>query len=591
MPSALFEIRDRFARAFVEAFGPEFADRDPILRPATDARFGDYQCNAAMSLAKELKAKPREVAEKIISVLDISDICEAPEIAGPGFINLRLSRGWLAGRLEGVLGDPRMGLERASRPARVVVDYSGPNIAKEMHVGHLRSMVIGDAIAAVLEFLGHEVIRQNHLGDWGTHIGMLLAHMFETFDRSTIESGGFRIADLDSFYRDAQGRYSSDADFAAKARATLVALQSGDESTLRAWEAWRGESIRHCEQIYERFGVRLSSEDIRAESDYRDDLAAVVDELLNARKLAVVDQGAVCIFLEGFKTKEGTPLPVLIRKSDGGYGYATTDLAAIRYRVQKLAAELVIYLTDARQTLHFQQIFAAVGKAGWDVVPETGERARLEHVTFGSVLGEDGRPLKTRSGENVKLKDLLEESIEHAQAVVDSKNPDLPSEKRRYIAEAVGVGAVKYADLSQNRNSDYIFSFEKMLALDGNTAPYMMYAYARIKSIERKGQVEAGDLPTDARIVLDEPAEENLAKKIIQFGEVVGDVDENLRPNLITSHLYELSQAFSVFYENCPVLKAATAERRVSRLWLCDLTARTLKIGLDLLGIRTLEQM
>jgi len=487
--------------------------------------------------------------------------------------------------------DDRLGIGRCDRPARIVVDYSGPNIAKEMHVGHLRSMIIGDAIAAVLELIGHDVVRQNHLGDWGTHIGMLIAHMFDKFTSSKMESGEFEIADLDAFYRDAQKRYTGDEQFASRARAMVVALQGGDESAIRAWRVWRSESMRHCQRIYDQFDVRLKPEHVRAESDYNDMLADVVAELVDDRKLAVRDQGAVCIFLDGFKTKDDTPLPVIIQKSDGGYLYATTDLAAIAYRVRTLNAKRIIYLTDARQILHFQQIFAVARAAGWDVLDNDRRPVRLEHITFGSILGENGSPLKTRSGENVKLRDLLIEAVDHARAVVDQKSPDLPNDHRQRIARAVGLGAVKYADLSQNRTSDYIFSFDKMLALDGNTAPYLMYAYARIKSIERKGRIEAGALAGDVRIILHSAPERNLGLKLIQFADTLNDVGETLRPNLITTYLYELSQVFARFYETCPVLKADTGVLRSSRLCLCDMTARTLALGLKLLGIQTLDRM
>ena len=591
MRSLLGELESRFRQATAKAFGQAFADRNPQIRPAQDEQFGDYQCNAAMGLAKELNQKPREIAQRLIDQLDVSDLCETPEIAGPGFINLRLTRDWASRTLSSILTDDRLGLAKTDQPTRVVIDYSGPNIAKEMHVGHLRSTIIGDVIARVLEFLGDDVIRQNHIGDWGTQFGMLIAHLFETVDPSRIDQGEFEIADLEAFYREAQCRYQNDEAFASRARARVVALQGGDPTALRAWRSLRNESIRHCQRIYDQLGVSLTLDDIRGESDYNDRLPQIVSELLDDKQLAVKDQGAVCVFLDGFKTKEGAPLPVIIQKTDGGFLYATTDLAALKFRVQELKAQRIIYVTDARQALHFQQIFALARRAGWDIHPQTFQPVQLEHITFGSVLGENGKPLKTRSGESVKLAELLDEAIERARAVVDEKNPDLSDERRRQIAHVVGIGAVKYADLSQNRTSDYIFSFEKMLAMDGNTAPYMMYAYARIKSIERRGEIETGTLPPEARIILAEPAELKLGKKILQFADALDDVSTSLRPNIITAYLYDLSQAFSVFYENCPVLKAASDELRISRLWLCDLTARTLKLGLDLLGIKTLEQM
>lgn len=589
MKSIITELETRFRDAFRKAF-PE-AETDPLIRPSQDPKFGDYQSNAAMGLAKKKSEKPRSVAEKIVAALDVADICEPPEIAGPGFINLRLKPDWLARRLQAQLPDPRLGIEPAAPARKVVVDYSGPNIAKQMHVGHLRSTIIGDTIARVLEFLGHEVIRQNHIGDWGTQFGMLIAYMFETFGPQAAEEGKLHIADIEEFYRQANQRFQTDEAFADRARRQVVELQAGDPQALRAWRAFRNESLNHAQEIYDRLDVTLTRENVRGESDYNEALPDVVNELLNEKKIAREDAGAVCVFPEGFKAKDGTPLPMIIRKSDGGFLYATTDLAAMKFRTQHLAADRIIYVTDARQILHFQQLFTVARQAGYDVNPKTQAPAALEHVTFGSVLGEDGKPLKTRSGENVKMTDLLDEAVTRARAVVDEKNPDLPDDQRKAIAGAVGIGAVKYADLAQNRTSDYIFSFDKMLAMDGNTAPYLMYAYARIKSIERKGNIDSGAISPEARIHLGHPAEIALAKKLLQFPDVIQDVAQNLRPNVITAYLYDLSQVFSGFYENCPVLKAPDEPTRLSRLLLCDLTARTLKLGLDLLGIRTLDQM
>jgi len=591
MKSIIHELQTRFSEAFSKAFGPELSGTDPVIRPSQDAKFGDYQSNAAMGLAKKIGQKPRDVAELIKKNLQISDMCDEPEIAGPGFINLRLKSDWLADHLQAILPDPRLGVQKDSPAQKIVVDYSGPNIAKQMHVGHLRSTIIGDTIARVLEFLGNDVIRQNHVGDWGTQFGMLIAYMFETFGEQAIEQGNFHIADIEEFYKQANQRFNSDEAFADRARKQVVELQAGNPKAVQAWKAFRSESLKHSQDIYKKLGVGLQVEHVRGESDYNDFLPEIVDELLNRKKLAVEDTGAVCIFLEGFKAKDGTPLPMIIRKSDGGYLYATTDLAALRFRSRTLNAQRIIYVTDARQILHFQQLFTVAHQAGYDVNSQTGQPVALAHVTFGSVLGEDGKPLKTRSGENVKLNDLIEESIARAQSVVEEKNPDLAESEKQQIAEAVGVGAIKYADLAQNRTSDYIFSYEKMLAMEGNTAPYLMYAYARIKSIERKGNISPDDLPREAKITLTEPAEVNLAKKLLQFSDAILDVAENLRPNIITAYLYDLSQAFSNFYEHCPVLKAPDESTRLSRLLLCDLTARTLKTGLDLLGIQTLEQM
>jgi arginyl-tRNA synthetase len=583
------ELESRFKNALRIIF-PEHADTDPVIRRSQDAHFGDYQANLAMSLSKKVGDKPRTVAEKIVAALQIDDMCEKPEIAGPGFINLRIKSDWLAGQLQQNLADPKIGFEPVEKPQTVVVDYSGPNIAKQMHVGHIRSTIIGDTIARVLEFAGHKVIRQNHVGDWGTQFGMLIAYLFETFGSEAVEAGNLQIADIEDFYKKANEKFKSDADFADRARKQVVELQAGDPKARRAWEVFRSESLKHCQDIYSRLNITLKKEDVRGESFYNDRLPPVVSDLLK-NNLAVEDEGAVCVFLDGFKGKDGSPLPVIIRKSDGGYLYATTDLAAMRFRTGELHADRIIYLTDARQVLHFQQIIATVHKAGWDINPISHQPITIDHITFGSVLGEDGKPLKTRSGETVKLKDLIEEAISQARTVVEQKNPDLPEAEKTEIATAVGVGAIKYADLVQNRTSDYIFSYEKMLAMDGNTAPYLMYAYARIKSIERKGNFDNSQLPADAKIVLGHPAEVSLAKKLLQFADTVLDVAASLKPNVITSYLYELSQTFSSFYENCPVLKADDEATKISRLLLCDLTARTLKQGLDLLGIRTLEQM
>jgi arginyl-tRNA synthetase len=585
------ELETRFQQALERAFGAEYVKTDPMIRGAQDARFGDYQSNLAMGLAKKIGDKPRSVAEKIIANLSIDDICEKPEIAGPGFINLRLKAEWLADRICTVSSDENLGIDTAGEPMKIVVDYSGPNIAKQMHVGHLRSTIIGDTIARILEFAGHQVIRQNHVGDWGTQFGMLIAYLFETFGTQAVKTGNLHIADIEAFYKQANEKFRSDEAFAQRARQQVVELQAGDENALHAWKVFRNESLKHCQEIYDQLGVKLNVENVRGESAYNEFLPGVVDELLNKHKIAVEDQGAVCIFLDGFKAKDDSPLPIIIRKSDGGYLYATTDLAALRYRVQTLGVGRIVYVTDARQVLHFQQIFATAQKVGWDVNPQTQQHTKLDHVTFGSVLGEDGKPLKTRSGENVKLKDLLEEAIVRAKAVVEQKNSELPEDQKNDIAKKVGVGAVKYADLSQNRTSDYIFSYDKMLAMEGNTAPYLMYAYARIKSIQRKGLASGKEIPADAKIILKEPAEIALAKKLMQFSEEIEDVVKNLRPNVITSYLFDLSQTFSGFYENCPVLKAEDATTLSSRLMLCELTAKTLKQGLTLLGISTVEQM
>ncbi|MCK4753512.1 MAG: arginine--tRNA ligase [Planctomycetes bacterium] len=565
-----------------------------IVRPTTDAKFGDYQVNGIMSLAKELKTNPRKLAEQVVEKLDLSDICDKPEIAGPGFINLRLKTEYLTARLLEVNADAvRLGIEEISKPETVVVDFSGPNIAKQMHVGHLRSTIIGDCICRTLEFLGHKVIRQNHIGDWGTQFGMLIANIerrsHQALQGKTIGVIPVHLAEFEDFYREAKQLFDTDENFAERSRAAVVGLHSGDQAWIGRWRALVTQSEKHYQYLYQCLGVKLIHDDIRGESFYKDKLADIV-KALQKDGLAEESDGAICVFSEGFKNKEGERLPLIVQKSDGAYLYATTDLAAIRYRVGELKADRIIYVTDARQSLHFEMVFAVARKAGW-----AKDNIDLVHVTFGSVLGENGKPLKTRSGENVKLKELLDEAVQRANAVVKEKNPELSEEEKEIIAKAVGIGAVKYADYSNNRTSDYVFNFDRMLAMDGNTAPYMQYAYARIKSIERKSESKDVNIETELAGVkelnLSEPAEVDLAKCLIRYGEAIEAAASDYRPNYLTSYLYELAQKFSVFYTNCPVLKAES-DKRPTRLLLCDLTRRTIKHGLSkLLGIEVVEQM
>jgi len=592
MSSPVKQLKPRFQEALSKAFGGEFADTDPLIRPCQDRRFGDYQCNVAMSLARSLRRQPRQIAAKIVENLHIEDMCEEPQIAGAGFINLTLKVSWLADQLTALSDDERLGVERACGDdvETVVVDFSSPNIAKQMHVGHLRSTILGDVISRVLEFVGHRVIRQNHIGDWGTQFGMLIAHLEDRFEMQQLTEDELHISDMEQFYRQAHDRFQSDPAFAERARQQVVLLQQGDAKTLQVWKAWRAESLRHCQQLYDRLGVRLDGSDVRGESDYNHLLESVVEDLLQ-QGIAQEDAGAICVFLDGFVRKDGQPLPLIIQKSDGGFLYATTDLAALRYRVHELKADRIIYVTDARQSLHFQQIFALADKAGWSVNPDTNRKVRLEHVAFGSILGEDNKPLKTRSGENVKLEQLLDEAVERARKIVDEKNPQLPQDRRRQIAETIGMAAIKYGDLSQNRISDYVFSFDKMLAMEGNTAPYLLYAYARIRSIGRKGRIDFGQVSAGQPVILEHETEVTVGKKLLELPEVINDLADSLKPNLLTTYLFELSQAFTGFYENCPVLKAQTRQVRDSRLRLCELTARTLKCGLNVLGIEPLEQM
>jgi arginyl-tRNA synthetase len=573
------------------------------VRPSTDPKFGDYQVNGVMPLAKQLKTNPLKLAEQIVAKLGISDICEKPEIAGPGFINLRLKPDFVATSLLGINKDAeRLGVEKADKQKIIVVDFSGPNIAKQMHVGHLRSTIIGDCICRMLEFEGHTVIRQNHIGDWGTQFGMLIAYIEDqeynpaselivsfskypgaiTEQKDKADAAFVEINDLEEFYRAAKKQFDKDLEFQERSRRKVFLLQKRNKDEVILWEAIVRASQEHYQPIYSSLGIKLEPKDVRGESFYRDMLADVVAEL-KKKNIAVESEGAVCVFPEGFKDKEGEALPVIVQKSDGAYLYATTDLAAIRYRVNELKADEIIYVTDARQQLHFEMVFAVAEMAGW------AKREMLHHVTFGSVLGENGKPLKTREGENVKLKELLDEAVERARKIVVEKNPDLPEEQKDKIAKAVGIGAVKYADYSNNRTSDYIFSFDKMLAMEGNTAPYMQYAYARIKSIERKAQTKnvpiEKELAGVGKLNLNEQAELDLAKHLIRYGEAISAAVVDYRPNYLTSYLYELAQKFSVFYTNCPVLDAGQ-DKRPTRLLLCDLTARTIKHGLsELLGI------
>jgi arginyl-tRNA synthetase len=555
------------------------------VRPATDPKFGDYQVNGVMALAKELKTDPHKLADRVVKGLDISDICEPPEIAGPGFINLRLKPGFVATNLLEINKDTkRLGIDKTTKANTIVVDFSGPNIAKQMHVGHLRSTIIGDCVCRILEFLGHEVIRQNHIGDWGLQIGMVVHKIQEKPHGFDLDSP----AALDDLYRESSAAAKVDSDWAQAASEATARLQRGEKAEIESWNEARNTTLSECYQLYDQLRVTLKKEHTRGESEYRHDLPKVVEELRKIG-LAVESDGAICVFPEGFKNKEGEPLPLIVQKSDGAYLYATTDLAAIRYRTDKLRADEIIYVTDARQSLHFQMLFKVAEMAGW------AKQEMLHHVTFGSVLGEDGRPLKTREGENVKLKELLDEAVQRATKIVEEKNPELPPEKKAEIAKAVGIGAVKYADYSNNRTSDYIFSFDKMLAMDGNTAPYMQYAYARIKSIERKAQTRQVPVETELAGVkdlnLDEPAELDLAKHLMRYGEAIEAAVADYRPNYLTAYLYELAQKFSAFYTNCPVLQAGP-DKRPTRLLLCDLTARTIEHGLyNLLGIKVIEQM
>lgn len=585
MLSAIATLTARLEQALVSAFGSELAGADPMLVPASNPKFGDYQANGAMALAKQLRDKPRAIATAIVEHLDVADICEPPAIAGPGFINLRLKTEYLEAQLQAIEADPRLGVAPAKQVKKVIVDFSSPNIAKEMHVGHLRSTIIGDSIARVLEFIGHDVLRLNHVGDWGTQFGMLITHLRETCPAALTNPDTVDIGDLVKFYKQAKQRFDEEPDFKERSRQAVVDLQSGDAAARRAWQALCDQSRQAFQKIYDRLDITVTE---RGESFYNPLLPDIV-KALKEQGLLVEDQGAQVVFLEGFTNKAGDPQPLIIQKSDGGFNYATTDLAAIRYRIQQDGAERILYVVDAGQANHFNQVFQVAAKAGW--IPPNVE---LSHVPFGLVQGEDGKKFKTRAGDTVRLKDLLDEAVERARADLERRiQEEGRDESDKFIdsvAETVGIGAVKYADLSQNRTSNYIFSYDKMLALQGNTAPYLLYAYVRVQGISRKGAIDFENLGADAAVRLEDESELALAKHILQLDEAIAAVAADLYPNRLCQYLFELSQKFNQFYDRCSVLQAAEPQR-TSRLILCDLTARTLKLGLSLLGIEVLERM
>jgi len=546
-----------------------------------DKAHGDLATNLAMMMAKPARTNPRALAEKIIEHLVPSDLVSRVEIAGPGFINFYLNPEWLAGRIEAIQQDPRCGVAAVAAPQTVVVDYSSPNLAKEMHVGHLRSTIIGDAVARTLEFLGHNVIRQNHVGDWGTQFGMLLAHMEELH-----KQGGelrMQLADLESFYREAKGRFDASESFAERSRQLVVELQSGDAYCLKLWQEFLDISLNHCHELYRRLNVSLDRSHVMGESAYNDDLPKVIDDL-DAAGLLTEDQGAQCVFSDEFMSQDGSLLPMIVQKKGGGFLYATTDLAAIRYRQKVLNAQRVLYFVDIRQSLHFRQLFAVARKAGF-----VKDDTQLEHMAFGTVMGDDGTPFKTRSGGVAKLADLLDEAETRAYQLVKEKNPDMSDDELQHISRVVGVASVKYADLSKNRSSDYLFSFDNMISFEGNTAPYLLYAYTRVASLFRKAEISEDN--AGAKILLTDEYETELAAKIVQFEEVVGRLAEKGCPHILCGYLYDLAGQFSSFYKNCPVLNADDEQIRKSRLALAQVTARVLRRGLSLLGIETLERM
>ena len=568
-------LDDRVAVAMTAA---GVADAKAIVKQAQKSEFGHYQANGIMGAAKRQKSNPQELAGKVLKQLG-DDMDLQLEVAGPGFINITLSPDFLAGALKKLQHSHRLGIEEAEEKV-VVVDYSAPNLAKEMHIGHLRSTTIGDTAVRILEFLGHAVVRANHVGDWGAQFGSLLAYMDQLASQG--EELSSELKDLEKFYQSASALFRSDEAFAIKARSFVVRLQGGDERCLALWEEFITESKRHCQAVYDQLNITLTANDIRAESAYNDELPVLVNEL-EEKQLLVESEGAKCVFLDGFKGKDDKPLPAIIQKSDGGYPYMATDLAAVRYRAGTLKAHEVLYFVGTQQQLHLRQVFAVAAAAGY-----IGGHQRFRHLPFGWVLKADNTPFKTRDGADVKLVDVLNEAVDRAHRLVNEKNPDLSLEEKKNIARVVGIGAIKYAELSKNRTTDYIFDWDTMLSFEGNTAPYLQYAYTRIQSIFRRENILATEIK--GKFHLTDPAELRLAVKLLQFSETINAVIEDYQANILCNYLFELAGIFMSFYEACPVLKASEPHR-TSRLLLCHLTASTLQKGLDLLGIETIEQM
>lgn len=552
-------------------------DQPIILQPAKNRDFGDYQINGVMGAAKKTRQNPRELAQKVADALQQNPLIATAEVAGPGFINLKLRPEKLAQYIKDSLQDEYLGIARNSEPQTIIIDYSSPNLAKEMHVGHLRSSIIGDSLNRVLTFLGHKVIAQNHVGDWGTQFGMLVAYLIEQQQNGRAD---LELADLEQFYRNAKVRFDEDKNFADTARDYVVKLQSGDASVLALWQQFVQTSLQHAQAVYKKLDLKLLPADVTGESFYNDQLQSTVNELL-AKGIAVDSNGTKVVFLDEFKNQDNEPAAFIIQKKDGGFLYASTDLACLRYRINTLHGNRLLYVVDARQSLHFDELFTVARKAGW--LPDT---VHAEHVPFGTMMGKDGKPFKTRSGDTVKLMDLLNEAVTRASALVASKNPELSTDEIAHIGEVVGIGAVKYADLSKNRTSDYIFDWDSMLSFEGNTAPYLQYAYTRVQSVFRK----AGTWDNNAAITLNEAMEQQLAVELLKFEDVLDSVANTSYPHYLAAYLYQIATLFSRFYEACPILKADEATRN-SRLQLTSLTGKTLQQGLALLGIDTLETM
>ena len=571
-------INDKVSQALEAAGAP--AGSPAAVRQSAKPQFGDYQANGVMGVAKKLGTNPREFAQKVLDVLDLDGIASKTEIAGPGFINIFLSEEFLAKQAESALSDARLGVA-AEAQKTIVADYSAPNVAKEMHVGHLRSTIIGDAVVRTLEFLGHKVIRANHIGDWGTQFGMLIANL----ERVQQESGevSMELADLEAFYRESKKLYDEDEEFAVKARNYVVKLQGGDEYCAEMWKKLVDVTMIQNQRNYDRLNVSLTRENVMGESMYNDMLPGIVADL-KEQGLAQEDDGAQVVFLEEYKNKDGEPMGVIIQKRDGGFLYTTTDIACAKYRYETLGADRVLYFIDSRQHQHLMQAWTIVRKAGY--VPE---EVTLEHHAFGMMLGKDGRPFKTRAGGTVRLADLLDEAEERAIKLIESKNPDLQTAEKQNIANTVAMAAVKYADLSKHRTTDYVFDWDNMLAFEGNTAPYMQYAYTRVASIFAKAGISMNELAGDIKIT--EEKEKSLIAKLLQFEEAVQSVAREGQPHIMCSYLFELASQFSSFYEACPILNTEDESVKQSRLKLAALTAKTIKQGLSLLGIDTLERM
>jgi arginyl-tRNA synthetase len=566
--------------AIERAFGPEFHGADPVLRPS---QYADVQVNAALALAKRLGEKPRDVAARIVEHLDLDGICDSIEVSGPGFVNLTLSDAWISAQTRAAAADPRLGVVTVE-PHTVVIDYSHPNVAKEMHVGHLRTTVVGDCLARVLEHLGHRVVRQNHIGDWGTPFGMLIEHLLDVGEDS--DQARLIESDPSRFYQAARSKFDADEAFAARSRSRVVALQGGDTATLATWERLVTLSRHYFNAIYSRLGVTLTDDDLAGESTYNDDLASVCDELVESG-IAVESEGALCVFLDGYTGREGNSVPLIVRKSDGAYGYATTDLATVRHRIRTLGADRMLYVIGAPQALHLDMVWATARLAGWlppEVVPV--------HVRIGNVLGEDRKILRTRSGSPLRLMALLDEAVAAARAVLDEHRASLDEETRAAVAAQVGMAAVKYADLSVAHDSEYVFDLERMIAPTGNTGPYIQYAAARVRSIFRNAGLDPTDpLIASAPIVVGAPEERALCLQLLEMGPTLLEVGQHLEPHRLCGYLFSLAQTFSVFYERCPVMKAKDETVRASRLALSAATLRTLVTGLDLLGIEAPARM